>query len=458
MLLLLLACGPKVEVEADSIPQSGYVDVTFTLDGIDPASVSALRVAGLSALDLRPGDGTLTALVQGSPTPGDAAIVLSTPEGDLSFDGVFSYEPTPYPELENLWAIGASLTMGFEAAGLGTREGLYSPPAQMARATGAWLGLPLVKQGLMPPLSYEDVGPGCRLPSYTEHLLDVVPGLFTQLMDGSHLNFAQGRLDPELSTTNLGVAGTDVGNLLEVPSDSAEEIFARLAYSPETSLDAFLESQVSRVEAANPTVILVMDVMGNEIIDPLVADDPFDLNESTPPEDLRAELTELFDRLEATGAWVFFGNQPLLSDATFAANTWEDALAYGYSEEEAQARLDALDARCLEYNALIDELAAGRERLVVVDVAAAVREVAEDGVDVDGVHLSTDRLGGLASLDGVHFSSTGYAVFGNLFLEAMDERLGLDGVRIDPAEALAGDPASPAALRAAGLDPDACAR
>lgn len=140
-----------------------------------------------------------------------------------------------------------------------------------------------------------------------------------------------------------------------------------------------------------------MDVLGNEIIDPLVAEDPLE-----------------------------------------------------------QARQDALDARCEDYNALLAELAAGRERVVVVDVAAAVRALAADGIDIDGEHLSTRRLGGLASLDGVHFTATGYSVFANIFLETMDETLGLDGARIDPAPVLAADPASPSALRAAGLDPDAC--
>ncbi len=71
-----------------------------------------------------------------------------------------------------------------------------------------------------------------------------------------------------------------------------------------------------------------------------------------------------------------------------------------------------------------------------------------------GSTLKVEKLVGLLSVDGVHFSDTGYALVANLFLDEIENVLGVEIERV-PLEAVAQtDPYSPHALEEGGLDPD----
>ncbi len=71
--------------------------------------------------------------------------------------------------------------------------------------------------------------------------------------------------------------------------------------------------------------------------------------------------------------------------------------------------------------------------------------------------LTTDMLGGLIGLDGLHYTATGYALVATMFALSINEQIGGDVLLPDAEAVLAADPNSPAALAAAGLDPAACA-
>jgi hypothetical protein len=58
-----------------------------------------------------------------------------------------------------------------------------------------------------------------------------------------------------------------------------------------------------------------------------------------------------------------------------------------------------------------------------VDIHALVDQISADGYQIPGTNivLTTDFLGGLFSLDGIHPTDTGYGVIANEFIKRMDE-------------------------------------
>ncbi len=60
----------------------------------------------------------------------------------------------------------------------------------------------------------------------------------------------------------------------------------------------------------------------------------------------------------------------------------------------------------------------------VVDIHGLVDQIARDGYKANGKILTTQFLGGLFSLDGVHPTNTGYAIIANRFIDVMNDSLG----------------------------------
>ena len=77
------------------------------------------------------------------------------------------------------------------------------------------------------------------------------------------------------------------------------------------------------------------------------------------------------------------------------------------------------------YNQAIAETAA-RHGLTVVDAHALVSAIDANGLEVDGIRLTTDYyVGGLFSLDGIHPTCRGYGVVANALIDAIDARYGV---------------------------------
>lgn len=69
--------------------------------------------------------------------------------------------------------------------------------------------------------------------------------------------------------------------------------------------------------------------------------------------------------------------------------------------------------------------AASAKGFGLFDANTFFNSVAAGGINVDGLHLTTDfGLGGLFSLDGVHPTSTGYAVVANEFIKVINAKFG----------------------------------
>jgi hypothetical protein len=98
-------------------------------------------------------------------------------------------------------------------------------------------------------------------------------------------------------------------------------------------------------------------------------------------------------------------------------------------------RLTAADAATIRsdiscYNGVIAAQSAAHGALLI-DAHALVDQIYANGYKVKSQELTTDFLGGLFSLDGIHPTNTGYGIIANYFIDAMNRSL---RTRISPAD------------------------
>jgi hypothetical protein len=86
------------------------------------------------------------------------------------------------------------------------------------------------------------------------------------------------------------------------------------------------------------------------------------------------------------------------------------------------ATLSDIRAHVIAYNATIAQEAAANGA-ILVDIYSLINDLAAHGAVVDGQKLTTDFMGGLFSLDGVHPTNTGYAIIANEFIKTMNRSL-----------------------------------
>src|SRR5690606_16464443 len=144
------------------------------------------------------------------------------------------------------------------------------------------------------------------------------------------------------------------------------------------------------------------------------ADEIIDPSLITPLASFQDDLAVLFERLDATGAEVFLSNMPRPSILPLTFEKRAVMIAGGARGAEADAASAEMDARAREFNDVLRAEAEGHARIHVVDVAAAIEALVDGGgLEVAGQALTVQKCGGLLSLDGVHFTNTGYAMFAN---------------------------------------------
>jgi len=90
------------------------------------------------------------------------------------------------------------------------------------------------------------------------------------------------------------------------------------------------------------------------------------------------------------------------------------------TEQETARVITATDA----YNASVDAICTQYD-LAKVDLRTILEGASQSGIMFDDFMMTTQFvMGGLVSLDGVHFSARGYALMANAFLEAIDAKYG----------------------------------
>jgi lysophospholipase L1-like esterase len=468
-----------VALSPDSGPASGYFQVRADLSDsdIDPGDVQSLSLGGLSAYDLLAEDSiTIAFTVQGAP-PGPADLVLVTDGGEQTFPGVFQYAGPVDPLFDRMVAVGASLTEGVQG-GVPTAHGiLHSPVAVIARQASAHLPLPLLVPDLFPVLGPTDVGPApeCTIPDVVDFVSDAAIDVLGRFQDPETgvFDFARGRVDADAPIQNLAVGGARITTTVDgiATSDFALQFMAHLVLEPNLAISEYVEgSQVDRAEALEPTLVITTDLFGNDVIGAVVNSDGIDPSAITPEDEFRAALESLLTRLSDTGAEVFIATLPrptlLPTAAEYTAaqvrRAREAAEAVGEDPDAAAAAeaaavaeaLDEIDAVADSYNQLLIDAAAGEPTVHIVHMAAEVDAIRADGIVVGDQVFRVDKLGGLLSVDGIHFSDTGYALVANLFLDAIEDELGVVVPRADMEAVAESDPFSPTALLAGGLDPD----
>jgi lysophospholipase L1-like esterase len=104
----------------------------------------------------------------------------------------------------------------------------------------------------------------------------------------------------------------------------------------------------------------------------------------------------------------------------------------------AQAAL--VRALTVQMNTIISSQAAAVPGSTVVDVFSLADRLYTKGYKLGRTKLSTDFLGGLFSLDGLHLTNTGYAIFANEFIEQINAAFGTHIRRVNIHEIAEHDP------------------
>jgi lysophospholipase L1-like esterase len=367
---------------------------------------------------------------------------------------------------DNMVVIGDSLSAGFQnyslydstSADQGTCSGICIPAtapvpaggqtfgfaAQIAKRAGVSLNLPLISYPGLPPVL----------------TLNPADGL---LQRGSVV----GSREPQtlaIQTRNLSVPGFALADALSYsvsptaltnPATASVEDLLALEVLGYPSLND-LPNSCGVVPMANGSITIsalgcavklkpslaIVSIGSNDVVPTILGGAP-----PTDPAVFQAEYLQLVSTLKLTGAEVILANIPdvtlapiLQSYAQFEARcgvppsgaTPADYVVPDLTNATLSSfnvctnylvRPAALIAQARstvqQYNRIIQSVAAS-VKAPVVDLYGLVNQLAAYGYEVRGAQLTTQYLGGLFSLDGLHPTNTGYAIMANAFISVMN--------------------------------------
>jgi hypothetical protein len=283
-----------------------------------------------------------------------------------------------------------------------------------------------------------------------------------------------GRVDPLVQPWNLAVPGARVADALATRPDLAFNDLTDLVLGLPGLFGGISRSQVEWAEALQPTTIIAW--IGN--MDALGAAIEGDASLLTPAGAFEASYTEILNRLAATGAKLIVGNIPDVTAIAFLTSAEDVADLVGLPLDvigpplgigvgdfvlpdavpvigpilggQASGPLPAnlvltaaevalIQDAVVQYNEVI-ETQARAHRVPVVDVNRLLETARRRGLFVGPYRLTTDFLGGLFSLDGVHPTNTGYAIIANEFIEKLNRRYDAQIRRVNERQVLREDP------------------
>lgn len=366
--------------------------------------------------------------------------------------GSFAQQPPP-PNFLNMVAIGDSLTLGVKSGSINQQDQIEAYPALIARQVGTFHFLPLL------------LGPTIEL---------VEPGLppVTQITPAEGV----GRVFPLIVPQNLAVGGHDVADALltrpELPLDSAIDLILGL---PLLLLNPPI--QVSQIELAvglQPTFTL-MWLGSNDVLGAATQADPALI---TPLPEFQALYQQAVGAiLTLTGSQIVVANIPDVTTIAFLLTAEEVAQLVGAPldfigpvlgigqgdfvtlpglellgpilEDPSQgplpdnvvftaAEVAVTRTAVAQMNGFIAAFA-GQIGVPVVDINSFLIEVNQNGLQVGDFTLTTDFLGGLFSLDGVHPTATAQALVANEFISTINAFWGTSIPLVDAAAVAAGD-------------------
>lgn len=366
--------------------------------------------------------------------------------------------------LAPLVVVGDSLSAGFQNGSLLSTQQPHGYAAVLAKQAHVSLTLPLIAPPGIPNVLVLDPGP--------PPTIHTSPGLST------------GRENPALQPTDLAVPGATVHDALvlrpecDFTGSTLVDVMTEFVLGLPGCFTGTLMSQVEWAEVMRPETAIVW--LGNN--DVLGAALTADAGAVTPLADFQRDYAAVVDRIAATGARLVLANLPDVTVIPFltpAERVIEQTAAQAglpeaviaallgigsgdYVTPEAFPAIAAIlanpasgplpdnvvltadevttvRAATAAFNAFIARMA--RETgAAFVDIHSFLNRVQAEGLEVDGRRLTTDFLGGLFSLDGIHPTNTGYAAVANQFIHAMNRRFDADIPPVSVARIAESDP------------------
>jgi hypothetical protein len=446
--------GPAFTATPDHGSMFGQYDVMLAGDLSSLGDISDVTFGGTHAYALRPATDGITVTVQGAPASGEVEVEIHGARGH-AIHRVFTYDPAPAGVPVHWLAFGASLTQGTQSMGVNVHSQLSGVSAVIARQAGTYLGIPLFADGLLPGLQLSDFTPDCTT---TKGQSDFVPGLFAALKDPNTglVDVSRGRVDPTLEARDLAIGGSKVGDILDGATGTGA-LLEHIVEEPTTTkpgdiLAPVTVSQIDRVEKIDPEVAFATDLLANDVDGAVVASDDLHADRITPLDTVQPQLAELAQRLGALHGQYFIANLPYLTFIPGVVALRARRIAAGTDTAQSfDAKVAQIDAITDQYNSALAAAVAPFPNIHLVDFRGEVESIRASGITVGGELCTVAHFGGLLSLDDLHFTDTGYALYANVFIDAINQQLGTAIPHADADAIHATDALAPGKLRAAGF-------
>lgn len=347
------------------------------------------------------------------------------------------------PDLSRLVAVGDSVLAGFRNGGLVEVSQSTSIPALIAQQSRVSFPQPLIAwPGIPNVLELKSAGP--------PPVITPVPGT------------SSGRVDIAVQSQNLAVPAQTVKDALTKRPDFPVDSMTDLILGLPGLLQGVSKTQIELAEALKPTTVVVW-IGNNDALNAVIAGTPDVL---TPEAEFKQSYSELLDRLAATGATLLVATIPDTAAIPYVEPVRvvafllgvPDAVlagALGVSVEDSvnldalpdiigiltgqragplaanfvltQSELAAIRAATDKFNAIIQAEAHDKGGLLV-DTHAYLNSLIVNGADIPHRHITTQYLGGIFSLDGIHPSTEGAMITANQFISVLNQA----GAQIPP--------------------------
>lgn len=357
-------------------------------------------------------------------------------------------------DLTRLVVVGDSLSAGYQNGSLLGTQQVHGYANLVATQAQTPLILPLIADPGVPSV--------LQIVSLDPLIIQRAPGTST------------GRIDLFTQPTDLAVVGHTVNDALTLRPDFPIDSLTDLVLGFPGLLGGVSRSQVEWAEMLQPTTMIVW-LGSNDSLNTLFFPDPAAL---TPVPVFEAQYIELMNRVSATGATIVVANVPDVTVLPYLTSAEKVAAQVGVSlahigpilgiapgdyvtpdafpliqailtgmmpgplpgnvvmtAAEVTIIRDTTDA----YNAIIAAQAQARG-IPVVDVHTLLLKMQARGFVVNGQRLTTDFLGGLFSLDGIHPTNTGYAIVANEFIHVFNTHFDTDIPPVSIAQIAKDDP------------------
>jgi phospholipase/lecithinase/hemolysin len=373
----------------------------------------------------------------------------------------------PKADLSRLVVLGDSLSAGYQNGGLLDSQQVNGYANLVATQAGYPLALPLIYPPGFPSV-FSLVSPG-------------PPPVIRQLSGSTN-----GRSNPFVQPMDLAVPGAGMQEILSGRPEFKFDNPTDLVLGLPGVFSHISRSQVEWAENLSPTTIIAW--MGNmDALRVAFYADPVVMTSAADFESLYRQASE---RLAQTGATLVLANIPdvsvipfMVSAESIAAQTPYPLSVVGPILGIGPGDLVLADALPLVAPRLLDptlgklpgnvvltaaEVTTVRERTGIyntiisrqakklgaglVDINGLLGEIHDKGFVTGGQRLTTDFLGGIFSLDGVHPTNTGYAIVANEFIKELNTRFaaGIPTVNVEQIKR-----ADPLVLQGAGQPPKA---